>query len=171
VAVSADAEQLDVDPATVTDLLLELAAPLGQIRTVGRREVDVVVRHVDAVEQVLAHEVAVALRMVGGQAEILVEVERPDPAEVDAVSMRADHALVDLDRCRPGREPEHEIGFLGERAQDPSRDHVAGLVLGLADENSHEPRTRGRDRECNPRARGTRRTGLTATARGRIRRA
>src|SRR5439155_979403 len=59
-----------------------------------RGNVDVVPGDVHVPEEVLVHEVVVALRMIRGQADVFVEVERRHAGEVDLPRLVQPHQLL-----------------------------------------------------------------------------
>jgi hypothetical protein len=76
VAVRADAQDLHVDAAGRGDRGLVAAALGRQVRRVAVRPVQGVVRQVDAGGEVPADDGGVALRVVGREADVVVEEER-----------------------------------------------------------------------------------------------
>ena len=89
VAVVAQAQKLQVNAASEQDgSLVSIACGLsvgvgaiGHMRVLGA--------HVDLAEQVLLHEVVVALLVIGRQAAIFVQIERCNAREVDALGFVA----------------------------------------------------------------------------------
>ena len=77
VTVSADAEDLEIDPAGPDDRVFEIeTVPLKVLVSNGAvRDVDVPGGDVDVVKQVGVHEVPVALLVLALETEVLVEVE------------------------------------------------------------------------------------------------
>jgi len=145
VAGAADTEQLEIDSAGAGDELLVLRAGGGGIRArdgaVG--EMRALRVEIDMVEQVLAHEVVVALRLVGRDRVILVEIERDDIREAQALFLMEPHQfLVDVNRRGTGREAEHgEAAFvfaLANQCRDLGGDLARG-GLGLAVNHERDP--------------------------------
>ena len=134
----AQTQQLQVDAAGLADgQLVRFASSLrigvgaiGDARGLG---VDV-----DMVEEVLLHEVAIALVMLGGQAAVLVQVERGDLLEADAVGLEVLHQV----RVQPDRRGAGCQAQRGSRVHDQLRgDQIsratAHILVGLLDEQLH----------------------------------
>ena len=125
VAVVAQAQQLQVDAAQAWAMASSYAAqaasasgfaPSGHVRA---RRVDVYV-----VEQVLLHEVAVALVMLRVEAAVLVQVEGGRVGEADPAFGAVLHEVgVQADGGRAGGQAQDAVGLRGKAA----RDHVGGL--------------------------------------------
>ena len=79
--VGTDAAKEQVDATELLDLLLVSLALSSQVGGVAIEDVDILLRAVDVVEQVAEHEAMVALRMVDGQADILIHIEGNDVLE------------------------------------------------------------------------------------------
>ena len=90
---------------------------------------------VDVVEQVLLHEVAVALRMRRPQAHVFVEVERRDLREIEPLlPVQADQLAVQGQRRAAGRQAQHAIGLSADQVRDePRRPPAGGFGVGLND--------------------------------------
>src|SRR5262245_31810190 len=99
------------------------------VRDVGARTVDV-----DLPEKIFLHELPVRLRVVGRQADVLVEVEGRDAAEIEPfVAMQSDQLLIESKWRAAGRESEHGGQFLADNAgNDLGAEHATGLG-GIAD--------------------------------------
>ncbi len=138
VTVAAEAEELDVDAARVEDALF-VAAALGV--KIGRRangHVGALLVDVDVAEEIFPHEIPVGLVVGAGEADILVEVERRDPAEVEAlVAMQADELLVKTERSATGGEAEDGFGFFADDPGDNFRAEEAADFGIVADEDFH----------------------------------
>src|SRR6266849_508817 len=83
VAVGADAQNLQVD---ATAFRYTLLVPVTKGRVVAGRargNIDVLPRDVHMLEEMLVHEVVVALRMTRREAHILVQIERGHAREVE----------------------------------------------------------------------------------------
>ena len=92
----------------------------------ARGDVDVLLGDVDVLEEVLVHEVVVALRMVLRQAHVLVEIEGGHLGEVEALVLVHPHQfLVEPQRRGAGGQPQHGVGLGVER----SGDHAGGDSL------------------------------------------
>src|SRR5216684_3365939 len=94
--IGADAEDLQVDPAAIRDALL---IPGAEGRIVARCpgwNVDVVRRDVHMPKKMLVHEVVIALRVIHGEADVFVEVERRHTGEVELLLLvEPDELLVE----------------------------------------------------------------------------
>ena len=142
-AVFADTAQEEVDAACGDDLTLVLLALLLQIGGVAVEDVDVRGRHVDMVEEMLAHEGVIAFRVIFGDAHVFVHVERNDVAERHLARLiKAHQFLVGLHGRRAGGQSQYErtVGP-GRLLLDP-RDDVtgrpqAGFRVVLFDNQSH----------------------------------
>ena len=97
---------------------------------------DVALRHVDVVEQVLLHETAVALRMVGGKSLVLVQIHGAHAGEVDAPRLLpGDQFPVQGDGSGAGGKTQHAGGFGAEQFLKTVRRQTSRLfgVFRLAD--------------------------------------
>ena len=114
VPVNADTTHEEVDAAVGGDLLFVAGALAFGVVGHTVEDVDVLRLHVDEmVEEVVMHEVPVALVMLMGQAEVLVHVEGDDVREGDFTGfVHADEFLVDADRRRTGRKAQDEGSVL-----------------------------------------------------------
>mgnify|MGYP003300403364 CR=1 FL=1 len=140
VAVVADAQQLQIHAAdSLDDGIVLSAGGLGiGILTVGN--VDGIGTDIHMVEQVLVHEVPVALVVGAGQAAVLVQVDGGDLSEAQIADLVPvlDQALVGADGGAAGGQTQNAVG-LGD---DLGSDDVGGLaghlsvVLGFDD--SHD---------------------------------
>ncbi len=87
-------------------------------------------RDVDGVEEVVVHEIAVALVMVARQPDVLVEVEGGHPGEVQAFgSVQADELLVEPDGRGARCQPEHGVRLGADEVRDDFR--RCGRHLGI----------------------------------------
>ena len=133
VAAAADAEQEEVEPARALDgaLVLGGVALDGLWREVAARDVDLRLRDVDVVEEVLPHEPVVALEILRRHRHVLVDVEGDDVGEVEPfLAVHPDELLIHADGRRAGGEPQHGGVASGGLGLD-ERAHLAG---GLARE-------------------------------------
>src|SRR3954470_13036040 len=138
VAVGADAEDLQVDAAGRRDRrLVALAFGLG----VGSRaveEADPLGRQVDAREQVLLHEDAIAAWMSRGNAGELVEVERGRAREVGLpVRVQAGELVIQPDGRAAGREAEHDARALADGRGHLHRQRAGEHPLVLKNRDFH----------------------------------
>ena len=129
VARAADAEELQVDAARGANHALvgvahraHFVLARGAVGDVGVRRIDV-----DPVEQVLAHEAAVALQLVRLHGPVFVEVEGDDILEGQPLLAVEPHELVvDARRRRARRETEHAAlalrGLRADQVGDLARD-------------------------------------------------
>ena len=123
--VAADPEDLQVDPARLGDLSLIVRRGGRQVigRSVG--SVDGPLGEVDAGGDLGVDDVAIALRMIVGDADVFVEHERLRVSEGQPLVLVASGQLiVDAQRARSGRQPDDRCG-LG--AQHPF-DRVGGKL-------------------------------------------
>ena len=125
VPVGADAEDLQVDAAGVGDARLvrrarRPAGPRQAVRALHRPG-----REVDAGRELLLDDVAVPLGVVGRQAHVLVEHERPGPGEREAFLVPARQLVVHRERGRAGGQPQDRLGR-GRAAAPRRRPRPAG---------------------------------------------
>ena len=111
-AVPSDPQDLQIDPATFDDpLLVPLAERLVIIGRSGG-DVDVLLGDVDVLEQILVHEVVVALRMPLRQTHVLVQVEGGDLREIQALILVESHQfLIQPQRGGAGSQAQHGVRF------------------------------------------------------------
>ena len=137
-AVRPEAEQLQVDTARRLDgLLVGRAHGVGVgVRALGHVRARLVNVHV--VEQVLLHEVAVALVVLGVEAAVLVQVERGHVGEADLAGRAVLHeARVQPDGRRTRGQPQH-AGRVGVHVGGDTVGRLAAHVLGaLGDDEFH----------------------------------
>src|SRR5207244_622760 len=135
VAGLADAEYLQVDAARFLDRQLVLLAFLLDVvaRDVALRNVDVLRLDVDVVKEVLPHEPVVAVDALRLHRVILVEIERHDVGEIEALlAVHLDQLAVDADRGATGGEAENRVpafpatllDYLGNTLRDGAGDLV-----------------------------------------------
>ena len=138
VAVVAQTQQLQVDATGFADgLLVRLASSLcirigavGDARCLG---VDV-----DMVEKVLLHEVAIALVVLGGQAAVLVQVERGNLLEADTVGLEVLHQVgIQPDGRGAGGQAQRGSRVHDQLGGDQIRRATAHILVGLLDEQLH----------------------------------
>ena len=138
VAVAAEAEELDVDPAGVENALFVTAA-LGV--KIGRRAVGHVGAlwvDVDVAEEIFPHEIPVGLVVRAGEADILVEVKGRHAAEIEPfVAVETDEFLIEAERGAAGGEAEDGVGFFADDAGDDLGTEDAADFGAVADENFH----------------------------------
>ena len=104
VAVNTGAAQKQVDAAVGSDLILVTLALGFQILSHAVEDVDVLSGNVDVVEEIIVHEVPVALVMLTGQADILVHIEGNNILKGYFASLiLLNQALVNTQRGRTGR--------------------------------------------------------------------
>jgi hypothetical protein len=100
---------------------------------VGVGQVDV-----DVPKEVLVHEVAVALVMIGREADILIEVESGDAAEIQVLLLVHAHEFpVKALRRAAGGEAEHGIGFFAHFFGDDLGAKQATVFGGRLDDDFH----------------------------------
>ena len=111
VAIVADAQQLNVHAAAIGDLALIIGKHGLRVGGEAVRHVGVLRLDVDVVKEVLLHKAAVALRMVGSKALVLVEVEGAHAGEVYAALLAAgDELAVERQGRGAGRQAQHAGG-------------------------------------------------------------
>ena len=124
VAVVPDPQKPDIAGANRLELLLIALALLFVVRSHSIEEVYILRLYIDLAEEVLLHEEAVALVVRGREPCVLVQVERPDLREVQALlAVETGELLVDGDGGRPGRQAQNAIRL----AADDFRDTVGKL--------------------------------------------
>ena len=92
--VVADAEELQVDAAHGFDECGVTLALLLRIHLHTVRKMSALHREIHMIEQILMHEVVVALIVVAGQALILVEVHGADLREIEITLLIPLHQLL-----------------------------------------------------------------------------
>ena len=135
--IGADAQDLQVDPARLGDLLLVPRRGGRQVLggTVGT--VDGRLGEVHASRDLRVDDVAVAFRMVGGDADVFVEHERLRVGEGQALPLVAGGELiVDAQRTRTGRQPEDRGGLGAQQTLDRIGSQLRQLVF-VGDDNFH----------------------------------
>ena len=136
VAVGAYAQHLHVDVGLVqdgvelTEVLLHVAHALGHV---GVGLVDV-----DMVEQVIVHEVAIALVVVAGEAHILIQIDAVDAGEVQTLLMAAAaQLLIHAHGAGAGGKAQGAIGLGADDGLDDVCAQTAGLGVILGDDDFH----------------------------------
>jgi len=137
-AVAAEAEELDVDAAGVGDALL--VAPALRVEVLRRAvgHVGALLVDVDVSEEILAHEPAVRLVVRGGEADVFVEVEGRDAAEVQALlAVHPDQFLIEPQGRTAGGETEHSVRLFAYDAGDDLSSEEAADFGFFTDEDFH----------------------------------
>ena len=142
VAVNTGAAEEQVDATVGSDLRFVTCAFGFQISRHTVKNVHVLFRDVDVVEEIVMHEEPVALMMGLRQADVFVHVERHDVLEADFSGLVVfDEALIDAERGGAGREAENER-LVALVAVDGGHDMVgcpfAHLVVVLLDDDLHD---------------------------------
>ena len=107
-AGGAEAQKLKVNPAERGDQSVISGTFGGDILRHAVRKMDVLRLYIDAAEEVLAHEIVVALFILRGEAAIFVEVHRFHFGEIDvALAVPVDKLTVNAERRGTGSEAEH----------------------------------------------------------------
>ena len=129
VAVGAKAQQLQVDAAHAVDDLVVLCAGVCCIGVGAVGQVDGLRADVHMVKQVLVHEAPVALRMLLGQAAVLVQVDGGDFREVHIALVVPLHQLgIRAHRGAAGGQAQHTVRLHDDlRGDDVCR--LAGHIL------------------------------------------
>ena len=106
----------------------------------ARGDVDVLLGDVDVLEQVLVHEVVVALRMVLREAHVLVEIEGGHLGEVEALRRGAcrTSSLYKPQRRGTGGQAQHGVRLGVEHLGDDPGGHLAHFGRGFFDDHFHE---------------------------------
>ena len=111
-AVDPQAKQLQVDAAQVPDDLVIAGAGAVAVGIHAVGDVGVGQIQVDMVEQVVPHEIGVALVVVPVQAHILVQVDGADLGEVQLARLTAaDQLLIGPHRAGAGGQPQNAAGL------------------------------------------------------------
>ena len=131
-AVAADAEQLQVDPARVRDPPLVGLPRRGQILRRGLRRAQSARGRVHTVEQPAPHHAAERPRIVGTEAHILVEQEHLRPREADPPAAAAvDELAVDRQRgAARGHTDDTAPAAAQHTPEEPGRDQRSLLCRG-----------------------------------------
>ena len=109
VAVDADAAQEQVDAAVRSDLRLIVRALCFQILCKSIQDIDVLLRNIDMIKEIIMHEVPVALVVLFGKSYILVHVEGNDVLEGNlACLIHSYQLIVDADRGGAGGKAQNE---------------------------------------------------------------
>jgi hypothetical protein len=75
VSVESEPEDLQIDPSGSVNRSFVARALAPDIRRIAARRIDACLRQIDAIEQVLTHECAIARRMCRANADELVKIE------------------------------------------------------------------------------------------------
>ena len=151
----AHAQHLDVNAAQVPDDLVVPAAGLPRVRGQAVRHVGVGGVDIDVVEEVGLHEIAVALVMGGGQADILVQVYRAHPGEAQISLLVPLHQLTVGPDGRGARgQPQHAVRIQDHVDARPLEGRLDGLGVSsqgtvIVQEAPRFVNTPGRGRSCN----------------------
>ena len=130
VAVVADAQQLQVGVAGLLDDAVVLGARglgvgVGAVRHMGVCLVDV-----DVIEQVLLHEVVVALGVIVGQATVLVQVVGAHLGEVQVAGLVGlDEVLIGANGRGAGGETQNAAGIHDDLGGDEIRCLAAHVLI------------------------------------------
>ena len=138
VAVVADAEQLQVHAAERFDERFIAGGFRLEVLRKAVRHMRVRLVDVDVVEQVVVHEIAVAVRVVAGKPAVFVEVDRPHAGEVEEPLFAAlDQFFVCADGRRARRKAEHAVGLQVHLRADHARGKRAHLLVGFDPHHAH----------------------------------
>jgi hypothetical protein len=139
-----DPEQLEIDPARVSDRLLVVPAVALRLvaRQVAPRHVDVRRVKVHVIYEVIQHKPMIALEITRLHRDVLVEVEGDDAGEVEPLlPVQAGQLPVHADRGGAGGEPEHGARArrapLPDHLRDPARHEARELVGLLGDDDGY----------------------------------
>ena len=135
VPVVPDPQEPDVARTDRLELLFVALTFLLTLLSHSIEKVDVLRLDVDLAEEVLLHEEAVALVVGGREPHVLVQVERPDLREVQALlAVEAGELLVDRDGGRPGRQTQNAIRLAAHDLGD-AVGKLYGRIRALSDMN------------------------------------
>ena len=138
VAIGANPQHLQIDAATFLDPPFVPGAEGLVVVGRARGHVDILPRHVDLLEEVLVHEVVVALEMILRQAHVLVEIEGGYLGEVEPlVLVHADQLFVEAQRRGSGRQPQHGVGLGIEHLGHELGGDFADDVIGRFNDDLH----------------------------------
>lgn len=143
VAVFADSSEEEVESSGL-DYLLFVGSALGrEVGSVAVEDMDVCAGDVDMVEEVAVHEAVIALRMLDGQAHVLIHIESDHVLEAELAGLDfADEFGVYLERGGSGRKPQHKglvadfclcLDGVGDAVGHPK----GGLFLCVSDNYFH----------------------------------
>jgi hypothetical protein len=134
--VGPESEDLKVDPSGRLDPVFVSLAGEGNIGSQSVREKDPIGVDVDAGEQPGLHIGVIGRGMIGAQADVFVEVERRDPAEIEALgAMDFDQTFVSFERGLAGGEPQDGVRFLADEDGDlPGGQSARGVSVGFDDD-------------------------------------
>ena len=143
VAVGADTAEEEVDATALADHVFVVCAFGCEIRSVTVEDVDVLLRAVDVVEEVVGHERVVALGMIFGKTHIFVHVEGHHVLEAHATGLVClNDGAIHAEGARAGGKTQHERFFCRGVSGVDLVDNVVGcplrqlFVVGF-DDNSH----------------------------------
>jgi len=132
VAVSADAEELEVDAACCADFFLVAAAEFFGVRCHTVWDMDVFAIDVHMPEEVLVHERMVGLRMVGSDADVFVQIKRGDLRPIEVL---LDELFVEWHGGAASGEAKNRIGPGADEMGEEAGGHASGRFgIGLDDD-------------------------------------
>ena len=138
-AIAADPENLQIDAAGLTNRLfiggaiLVVIAPARSIGNVNVCGIDV-----DVAEKILLHEVAKTLRMIRGQADVFIEVERRHLREIQIfLAVHSRQFGVNTDRRGSGRKAERQRRVSTHCARDNPRRFAVQLIAICLEHYEH----------------------------------
>ena len=138
VAVAADAQQLEVRPAKgLNNPVVPGALPRGVgVGAIG--DVQVLRLYIDVVEEILAHEVGVALVVIGGKAHILVQVQGGAGGKVQRPRLvPLDELFISADGAGAGSQAQDGIRLLEHLSRNEAGGGAAHLVVVLGGNDPH----------------------------------
>ena len=93
---------------------------------------------VDLFEEILMHEIMVALIVRRGESDIFVKVKRGDLGEIQPfVPLHADQFLIKAERRAAGRKSEYHVGFLPQTVGNEPCGFLAHCVIILFHDDKH----------------------------------
>ena len=139
VAVVADAQQLHIHATQRVDqIVIQLALALSVgIQAVG--QVDILGSDIDVVEQVVVHEVSIALIMLGAQTHILVQIHGAHLGEVQiAIRTAADQFLVSAHGRAAGSQAQNTVRLQHHLSRQQVSHLAAGIIIVFRTDKSHD---------------------------------
>ena len=138
VSVVTNAQQLQIDAAPLLDLLLVSAAHGFHILSEAVGHDGALLVDVDVLEEILVHEVAVALGMVAGKALVLIQVGGTNAGEIQLAGFAAAHQLaVERQGGGAGGKAEEASGLFLQKGGIHVSGALANFLSGSAADDLH----------------------------------
>ena len=118
-ACLADAQQLHIDPACLSNEVL-IASRLGsQIVRHAIRDVRIGKVNIHSTKQMMIHVKAVGVFVLGRDADVFIQVERAAPREVQTFApLQSDQPVIDTFHRAAGGQPQHQLRFRAQPCRD-----------------------------------------------------